>query len=163
MRSYIKTDNLLKKISGKNYNIIFCFGEIDCRVQIKKSFLKSNNYFDYDDKLLHSIDNCIDRYFKLIRYYKDRFNCFILNVVPPQIDQVTNFETSTSPEERLYIVGKFNERLKNKSEEFGVNFIDVYSELSNENGYAILDYLIDDIHFGDFYVKVVKNFLEINS
>jgi hypothetical protein len=151
MESVGKNNNIKQiKIMFTDFNIkkddivIFCFGEIDCRVHIK------NN--------IEHIDIITTKYIDTILELKKEFpNIWIMSVIPPAyssdliINQQYPFVGNDS--ERSEYTNRMNVCLRRLCEEKNIVFFDIYDDYKDENGMLKpeLSYNkeIADVHIGN--------------
>jgi hypothetical protein len=120
-------------------NIIFCWGEIDCRCHVAKH-----------QPWQGTIDNLVMNYEKGIDLNaKTHKNIWVFNVLPPprleRVIQAPNYPTIGSDEERLAYVKYMNKRLK----EMKYPFVDVYDKYSDKDGFSDPVFMPDGVHIGD--------------
>jgi len=138
--------------------IIFCFGEIDCRCHIHKHITPELSYKNI-------IDNIINKYFieikKSTSVYQDIEIC-VFNVVPPvkkyTIEEEPEYPLLGSDEERKEYILYFNSKLKEKCQEYGYIFFDVYNKYSDYDGFLNKKLSDNSIHIRD--EKFIKEFLD---
>lgn len=129
--------------------IVFVFGEIDCRKHI---ILKANEYNRHPFSLVK--DTALSYVNFVYSLCKEGYNIGIFNVVPP--GEVTTGCQGTW-KERTIITRYMNDRLKTLCKSNGIEFIDIYSDLIDSNGFRREDLISDEAHLNS---KVADIFLE---
>jgi hypothetical protein len=125
-------------------------GEIDCRCHVHKHVNESDTY----QKI---IDSIVEDYVKAIQI--NQTNCplkiriGIFNVVPP-VERYNTVENPAFPylgtdEERRSYVLYFNQCLKEKCQENGYVFFDVYTSYADERGFLRKDLSDGNVHIRD--------------
>lgn len=126
--------------------IIFCFGEVDARWQI-------GNHVKDDDDYRIMINDIVDKYFLAVKNatskYKNLTIC-IYNVLPAVRKELyihhpgypTYGDCSRTDEERKSYALYFNEKFKEKCNEYNFIFFDIYHYLLDKDG--LLNYEISD-------------------
>lgn len=133
----------------KNENILFCFGEIDCRAQVKRiseNTGKSTNVI---------IDEIVKNYLSVIDSV-DNANTILFSVTPElkekphwyyYKDHLESFDCPKgSLSERRSYKEHFNLRIKEEAEKRGFKYVSIYNELLDEEGNPKELYYLDDIH-----------------
>lgn len=114
--------------------VIFCFGEIDCRCHIQKHITESTSYHNI-------IDGIVENYVKRIKEAVEglHLRTALYNVVPPiqkhNTEENPQYPYLGTDEERKAYVLYFNQKLKQKCEEYEFLFFNVYEKYTDENGY----------------------------
>lgn len=139
--------------------LVFCFGEIDCRCHIHKHITTENHYSSI-------IDAIVEKYFTAIQSATNPFKDLVIavyNVVPP----VQKYNTNENPdypylgsdEERKAYVEYFNRKLREKCEEYGYTFLDVYSRYVDANGFLNKSLSDGEVHIRDgTYIRAFVDF-----
>lgn len=137
-----------KKIP-KNENILFCFGEIDCRAQVKRiseNTGKSANVV---------IDEIVKNYLSAIDSVGNE-NAILFSVTPElkekphwyyYKDHLESFDCpkGSLPERKSY-KELFNLKIKEEAEKRGFKYVSIYNELLDKKGTPKEVYYLDDIH-----------------
>ena len=124
--------------------LLFCFGEIDVRVHLKK---KGN------------IEECAKRYLDSIQKVKEVYpQCIVFGTVASSvIEQRTEFPTMGTCPERNRIAKEFNSYLCLYSSQAGVSYFDVLDKLVDESGMTRTEYYKDDgVHLSKEAVPLVE-------
>lgn len=149
----------------KNENVVFSFGEIDCRAQVHKIHdLTSNSYEQIIDEIIHNTLISV----KNIKGKKIHF----LSVTPELVENPhyyyykDNPEVFDSPkgtkEQRTEIKELFNNKLKTECEKLGYGFLDLYKYIKNSNNQN--HFYLDDIHLQPNKVQhLIKQELLLNN
>lgn len=150
--------DLLKNIGTRD--LLFCFGEIDCRAQVKR-------YCVDNVEPNEVVSDIIDRYFKFINEVKkkipDKCKVYVLSITP-EIKEEPNgvffkknsngFEaTYGTLEERRKYKELFNNLLKNKSKENECIYIPLNKYIYKKDGTIDGSLYFDDIHLHPAKVK----------
>ena len=159
----------LKRCDIRDFNLhdgdtlIFCFGEIDGRCHIHKY---TNDVMKYQDV----IDNIVNNYFDAIQLNvitsQVKFkNVCVYNVVPT-IQKENKYHDPGYPhlgsdEERKAYVLYFNQKIKEKCNEYNYIFFDIYDKYIDENGYLKEDLSDGHVHIRD--PKYIIDFIRDND
>lgn len=131
-------------------DIIFCFGEIDCRYHIYNIHKKQNI------PLIDVIENVVDRYTLYISQLND-ITKYIVNIVPTGTQtNIYNIEFFSDIEQRTQITLEFNCKLKEYCQLRNIIFLDVYDQLIDENGYKLKKLVTDDVHITNEFGKLIQ-------
>lgn len=133
-------------------NLLFCFGEIDCRFHIIKQAEKSEN----------TIENIAERtalkYLEVLLEIKALgYNIIVWNAVPPTNPDKINpdYPHYGTYEERILATTTFNSTLKKRCSELGFLFLSVYDRLVNEDQTAKMEYYMDNVHLSQKAMPMV--------
>lgn len=123
----------------KEDDVIFCWGEIDCRCHVHK-------HQPWEE----CIEGLVKNYVEALKINsKDHKKIWIYNVVPPPrknlVIQSPGFPFEGEDEDRLKYVKRMNELLKKS--EFG--FVDVYDKYSDEEGFLKIPMSDLHVHIAD--------------
>lgn len=146
----------IKNISNQMIEdtIILCFGEIDCRAQVKK--ISEDNNRDYNDVIREIVNN----YFILIDSIKDKN--IIINSVTPELvenphhyyykDNLEDFDCprGTYQERKIY-KEIFNKLVEEECNLRGIKFLNIYNMIENSLYKSKL--YLDDIHLNPINVN----------
>jgi hypothetical protein len=145
--------------SSPGDTVIFCLGEIDCRCHVHKYVTETVTYQFIIDKL-------IEKYIKTIKnavQNKGVRTC-IYNVVPHTklevvSDQGAAYPTVGSDEERKTYTLYFNQKVKEKCNENGFIFFDVYDDYADQDGFLKRELSDGSVHIGngEFIVKKLES------
>jgi hypothetical protein len=126
--------------------VCFCFGETDCRCHVFKQISSIRDYKNV-------IDDIITVYIDAIHKNVSQFNnikTFVYNVVPPtkymETDSSHPFPFLGTDEQRKSYYKYFNQKLKEKSDEYGYIFIDVYDKYTDQDGFLNKQYSDGNVH-----------------
>ncbi len=158
----------LNRIDIRHFNLsegdtlIFCLGEIDCRCHIHKHINESKTYQEI-------IDSIVENYFDAIQINQItnplNIRISIFNVVPPVEGHNTvenpEFPYLGTDEERKSYVLYFYNRLKDKCQERGYLFFDVYKCYVDEVGFLRKDLSDGNVHIrdGTYLTKFIQDHL----
>lgn len=131
--------------------VIFCLGEIDCRCHIHKHICETATYEQI-------INNIVDNYFEAIKLNITVSNIIcknvcVYNVVPP-VEKYNTAENGEYPylgsdEERKKYVLYFNQKIKEKCDEYNYIFFTIYDKYTDENGFLRKDLSDGNVHIRD--------------
>jgi FkbM family methyltransferase len=137
-----------KRVSAYE-NILFCFGEIDCRAQVHRIAESSEKNTD------QVIDDIVDNYFSVIDSVGNK-NVILFSVTPELKEQPHWYYYKDKPQlfdcpkgtlaERSSYKSKFNSRIKEEAESRGYKYASFYEEIMDEDGKPREMYYMDDIH-----------------
>lgn len=142
-----------------NENLLLCFGEIDCRAQVKNHIeLNTNNFKNI-------IDGIVIRYFQGIE--KINNNKIIIFSVVPELkeqpfwyyykDHLEEFDCPRGTyQERRQYKEYFNSRIEEEAKKKNYKYISIYEYLVNETSTKDIYYL-DDIHLKSSNVLYLIN------
>lgn len=140
-RSFI--EQIIRTEVKSDDRIMFCFGEIDCRVHLLKQAKLQNK------SLTSIVSACVDRYFEIFRI-AGQYGIPLLawNVPASSREDIKFDEYSTygSCKERNKATQLFNKFLKKRCEESGVVFISIFEKLIDKDGLTDMTYYMDSIH-----------------
>lgn len=138
----------------ENDIVLFCFGEIDCRCHINK----------YEPNWKESIDNLIESYFVNINLNVSKYKNLkvsVFNVVPPlerekDINRWTEVwaskhgvpATGTDKDRKKY-TEYMNSKIKEKCDEYGYIYFNVYNEYCDEDGFLKRELSDTNCHIRD--------------
>ena len=140
----------ISKYNIQNYDtIIFCFGELDCRIYI-------NTVIDSNNTYKKIIDNIVKNYFEAIKINIINSNIIfknicVYNIIPPSLtENITNEEYIYigSDEERKSYVLYFNLKLKEECLKNNFIFFDIYNLHIDDNGF-----LKKNVNDGNGFIK----------
>lgn len=146
-----KQDEISKKTLSipEGSDLLLCFGEIDCRAQIKKQSEKQIKEVD------EIIKTCVERYMSFAKIFAKKYNIIIWGVTPCVVENPfaeyykNNTDSFDYPsgklEERMYYKSKFNGLTKKYAHENRMKYLSIWDKLV-ENWVAKKEYFLDDIH-----------------
>lgn len=119
--------------------LVFCWGEIDCRCHIYK-------YRPWEE----AIDELVRKYLEAVDINAEfNQNIWLFNVVPPPRKAGTqenpDFPFLGSDDERLAFVRRVNQRLR----ESRYQFIDVYDQYADKDGFLRMEMSDGHVHIAD--------------
>ena len=155
--SYLKLNKILMKIK-EDSNIILVAGEIDCRIHIYNNYVKTNCY----NSIESIIDKTVDRYIELSLTVKDKkYNVFLLRITPTKNqNNIYKYPYYGNNYERSNIRMYFNKKLKQECGENGLEFIDIFNFLVDENDELKSEFAKDEIHSNRKASKYVDYYFE---
>jgi len=122
--------------------IIFAFGEIDCRLHFYEKHIQDRV------PLIDLIQSTIDRYMAVILSYIDKVKrIHVLHVVPTGVeDNIWDRPIFAEPVVRKLITEMFNTELEKSCIVNDLQFLDVYYPMLNRFGWRDENYVRDDVH-----------------
>lgn len=143
-RSNEKFFNVINKINKKRDIVMLVFGEIDCRIHIYNQYKKNKGKFT----ITELIDGAISNYGHILKQLKQMGISFCVYGVTAATTQENfyNYPFYASPEMHKKIYREFNERLGKFCRDKGYKYIDVYSKVSDKNGFVKKEYVRDPVH-----------------
>lgn len=151
--------NMLKN-ANKGNEILICFGEIDCRAQIKKISETTNRTYDI------VVDEIVERYFNFLEKL-NRKDIIVFSITPELKEEPhwyyykNNLESFDCPrgtlQERTIYKEYFNEKVKMMCSEMGYKFISIYDYVKGKS-----EYYLDDIHLAPnrVYYLIKREFIK---
>jgi len=146
-------------------SIVFCLGEIDCRCHVHKYVSDTVTYQSVIDAIVNNYIEAIELNVSIsgIKFK----NVCVYNVVPP-IQKYNTYENPAYPylgtdEERKNYVLYFNKKLKERCNDKGYIFFDVYDKYTDENGFLRKDMSDGNVHIknGIHISNFIKEKLEL--
>lgn len=121
---------------NENDIVIFCFGEIDCRIHVDKYITAARDYKEVIEEIVLLYISGIDA--NVAQY--NTLNVCVYNVVPPPEHPIidTNggiYSSRGTPEERKQYVQYFNTILARECAIRNYIFIDIYKYYTNKKGF----------------------------
>lgn len=145
----------IKKINKERDIVILSFGEIDCRLHIY------NQYKINEEKIIISelINRTVLNYGEVLKQINEMgVNFYVYSVPPAGIQEnIHNFPYYAPKPIRAKIKKEFNEQLATYCEVNNFKFINVYSEVTDKNGYISEEFIIDRIHLNNKVSRLVFN------
>lgn len=119
--------------------IIFCLGEVDCRIQIYYRHRTANKSIE------ELIDIVVLQYGNVLQMLNKRFEIAVMDVIPA-VRQTNTYglEFYATREERAEITIQFNKRLEKFCADYGIPFIKMHHQLADERGYLKDSYAESD-------------------
>jgi hypothetical protein len=144
--------NILINNISNNSKVLFCFGEIDCRIDEGiMSFYNKNPTIDIETHIKQMISKYITLLLK--KASEKQLDILIQGVPAPNI----NLSNIDQKEKNcfLHIVRYFNHQLKNECSKYAIKFLDVYNLTTNEYGASNGLYNLDGHHLKPHYINMV--------
>ncbi len=130
-------DSIVKNISKDDY-ILFCFGEVDCRLHLGLQMKKN----------IDAVQECVDRYFRVILHYKSLgYKVAVWGPIasnPPTRDYPAEYKTG-SCEERNQITECFTKKLDDLCKQENIPLVTIFYDMV-EGGITKDEYILDHIH-----------------
>lgn len=149
--------------------VLICFGEIDCRAQVKRQVEESERT---PDEIIKEI---VDRFFEVILKIKaDGYEVLTFSITPEFKEQPhwyyyeSNLHSFDCPrgtkEERQYYKTTFNTLVKQKSEENDIKYYSIFEFITSDEQ-KMASYYFDDIHLDPlkvhcFIESIFKNYIK---
>jgi tetratricopeptide (TPR) repeat protein len=136
-------EGIIEKEVGPEDSVMFCLGEIDCRVHLLKQSEMQGR------RLRFVVNDCISRYLKVLEALK-RYGAktLVWNVIPSSINPGESGEYPAYGDcsTRTKVSQMFNKILRGRCEKRGMTFISIFDNLIDENGMARTEYYSDGVH-----------------
>jgi hypothetical protein len=134
--------------------VVLVFGEIDCRIHAYYQFRKNEG----EQTISHILDLTVSNYGDVLQEIRELgLSPCICSVAPATTaGNEYNFPYYATPELRCEITRMFNEKLAAFCRENDYVYIDVYSNVCDENGLMLPEYAGDDIHLNTEAVSIAR-------
>ncbi len=140
--------------------VIFCYGFNDIQKNIYK-------YARHDAE--HEIYSLINKYLLLLREFEDKYkiSCVPCSIMPNPIEWLVDkkevaygcygdfVSLGTSAERNEYTVYA-NKTIKELCIKYGLQFFDIYNEVSDHNGFIKKELTMDYVHLNHENIEIVK-------
>jgi len=147
---------ILESIPEGSY-VMLCFGEIDCRVHLfKQAVIQKKN-------LKKVVNECVDRYFSLIKELKKMgYQVLVWHVIPSTVFEMKyiEFPTFGNCKQRNDVTKLFNKRLTFWAKKEKIPVISLFDKLVYTNGLTNMKYFIDPIHLSSLALPLVIEQIE---
>lgn len=142
-----KLFSIANKINKKKDVLMLVFGEIDCRIHVYRQFKKSNETISMES----IIDSIIDSYFLAIeKLQKMGINLVIYGVPPANFQgNFYAYDYYAEPEIQAKIKDSFNTKLKNRCNQNGLKYLEIFHEFSDSKGFILKEFSQDELHLND--------------
>ncbi len=130
-------DSVVDKVNDK---VLFCFGEVDIRAHLIRQMSLLNI------GISEVVAQCVDRYFNVIKYYKDRgYNMMVWGPIASwhESREYTGGPSFGSCLDRNNVTKEFNRYLKQLCDVNQVVFVSIFDKMVDENNITIPAYLDD--------------------
>jgi hypothetical protein len=134
--------------------VIFCFGEIDCRIIFSAP--------EYSDIWQEMVDTTVPLYFDVIRINEEKFNrlhMMVFNIIPTTKNKyLETYPKSSGSKQRKAVTLYVNAKLREYCEKYNYIFFDIYDKYCDENGYLDRKWADDRTHILDpvYYVEFLN-------
>lgn len=141
-------------------NLILCFGEIDCRINILKKVDKTNI------SLNDLVKDTIDRYFSVVLELQSRaFNVFVMGVPPsnpidPDYSNSYEWGAYGTVAQRNKVSKMFNDYLNQKCRTHQICFISIFDELMSLSSVSRQRFFRDGIHLNSTVLIFILNIIQ---
>ena len=104
----------------------------------------------------NNLDECVEDYRALLENIRSRgdFDLYVMSVTP--MSKSDSGEDNPSPE----IIASFNEKIAGLANEFDATYVDLYSELKDDEGYIRPEYTSDGLHLSEEAYEVWADCIE---
>tara|TARA_Y100000389_G_scaffold312_1_gene293 strand:+ start:13495 stop:14190 length:696 start_codon:yes stop_codon:yes gene_type:complete len=156
-----KIEQVIKEYKiNKNDYLFLSFGQIDIQNHLVKNSIKNNV------SLSDTIDNCIERYGKTIKYLKSNYPDLRLGIYTPPATSIgcgNNPIISTKESIKINnITFEFNEKLKILANKLNILYKDISTNLVLDNGLTDNKFVLDDIHLSQEAMPLImKEFKDL--
>lgn len=149
---------IINKLNKKKDIVMLVFGEIDCRIHIYNQYRRSSGEFTID----MLINNTVSNYGQILEQLKHMgINFFVLGIPPASKQKnIYGYTFYAPPEIRSRINMEFNEKMKKYCIEKGIKYMDIYSKVSDKDGFILVDYAADEVHLNKKAGMFVRNWLD---
>ena len=130
--------------------VVFCFGETDCRCHVSRQISETRDYKNVIDEIVEKYVDAI--YKNIAQFPSGTIKTFVYNVVPARYiatDQWHPFPYLGTDEQRKMYYKYFNQKLQEKSIEYGYKYIDVYDKYTDSDGFLAKEYSDGNCHIID--------------
>jgi hypothetical protein len=149
---------IINKLNREKDIIMLVFGEIDCRIHIYNQYKKSKGKFTIE----MLIEDTISNYGQVLEQLNLMDIKFFVLGIPPASRQenIYDYPFYASSKMRSKINMEFNNRIKEYCTDMGIRYMDIYSKVSDENGFILAEYAADDVHLNAKVGTFVRTWLE---
>ena len=140
--------------------VCFCFGETDCRCHVFRHLSSTRDYKNLIDEI---VTVYMDAIHKNVSQFQN-IKTLVYNVVPAryiETDSSHPFPYLGTDEQRKTYYQYFNQKLKEKCDENGYIFIDVYDKYTDQDGFLNKEYSDGNCHITD--PRFVKEWFKNNN
>lgn len=136
---------------GSERNVVFCFGEIDCRAHIRKIADRTGMPVE---AVIHDVTERFGATLKSFRALDGR-TVFVCGVVPPNghMPAVYPFNSLT---DQIALVRHFNAALTDMCRANAFRFVDLYTPFSNADGLLPREWSDENIHLNSSLYRGVE-------
>lgn len=131
--------------------IIFGFGEIDCRLHFYRKHIENRT------PLIDLIQTTVKRYIDVVTLYRDKFKqVYIMHAIPTGVeDNIWNHNIFAPKHVRKLITEMFNYELEKICKEYDIPFLDVYYQMLNQFGWRNEHFVRDDCHLNTKHPELI--------
>jgi hypothetical protein len=129
-------------VKHTNERFVFVLGEVDCRIHIYHKAMTT------EQTPSRYIRGTIDRYLAYVSVLTKDISLAVLSVVPTGVENgsVYGYRHCANDATRKEITLEFNAVLRQRCEDLGLRFIDIYPHLIDSNGIRRSDLVYDTAH-----------------
>ena len=156
-RSREKLAAALARVDKKRDVVLLVFGEIDSRIHIFNQYVKRGR----TESMEELIDATIERYGAVVLRLKAEGYRVVVHSVPatPYQDNIYEVANYADEETRSAIVREFNARLSAWCSANAVEYLDMYSVVSDERGFIRKDMTTDGTHLNQAAMPLYQEWL----
>lgn len=138
---------ILESIINKEYKngdtILFCFGEVDCRLHLPKRIILNA---ESEDSV---VNECVERYYSVIKkFHTNGIKCAVWGVIgsnPPSLPYPTQYRVGTM-QQRNKITILFNKLIKTRCQIDNIPFVSIFDIMVNDDLITNPTFIMDHIH-----------------
>ena len=152
--SNLKLFDVLEKIDKSRDIVILVFGEIDCRIHIYYKYMMGDMTIPMDQL----IDKTVSNYGIVLKQLNDlNINIIVCGIPAAGFEKnIYGYPFYASHEKRAMIYREFNEKLKYFCKINNYKYINIYSIVSDENGFIKKEYAADDVHLNEKILPFIE-------
>ena len=150
---------IINKFNRKKDIALLVFGEVDCRVHIYYQYKKN----DEKIKITELINRTISNYGWVLEQLKKMDVNFFVFCIPPTRQKQRAYcpkKLNAPAETRRKIFEVFNKKLKKFCIKNNYKYIDIYSKITDKNGFMSENYAADDVHLNGKIDKFLYEVLD---
>lgn len=139
-----KLDAALKHVRKDRDVVLLVLGEVDSRIHIFNQYVKRGRTQSMEEL----IDATVERYGAVVCRLRDEGFRVVVHSVPatPYQGNIYEVDNYADDQTRAQIVREFNERLSAWCAANGIEYLDMYSVVSDEQGFILKDLTTDGTH-----------------
>ena len=148
-----KLFDIMGRVSPKDV-VMLVFGEIDCRIHLYYQYMKAGENKPLGDYVADTVAS----YGTVLEQVRARgFDPVVLGVPPAtRVRNQYRYPFYAPPEVHSQISRTFNDKLRDRCELSGFNYVDVHTGFSDADGFMLAEYAADEIHLNGRAVDHVR-------
>ncbi len=148
---------LINKIDKNKDVVLLVFGEIDARIHIYNQYMKNSEQIT----ITELINSTVTSYGHVLTQLNRAGVNFYVYGIPPATNQanVYRYPFYATPDIHKRIYREFHEQLAAFCAKNEFKYIDIYSQVADENGHISVDYDADGVHLTSKIVMFVREWL----